>query len=60
MARGFLSLLFGIAALAWPVAALDALALFVAAFLLVHGVIAFTCGIREALHHRRSGTTRRP
>jgi uncharacterized membrane protein HdeD (DUF308 family) len=56
MARAILSLLLGMAALAWPAAALGALALVVAAFLLVHGVLAFACGIREALHHRRSGT----
>ncbi len=53
--RGALALLFGVAALVWPVSALLSLGLVFAAYLLVDGVLALTAALRAAERHQRWG-----
>ncbi len=53
MIRGVLAILFGVIALATPVAAIAGLTLLFAAYMLVDGVLAIIAGVRAAAHHER-------
>lgn len=53
--RGLFAILFGLAAILLPVAALGTLVLVFAAYMLFDGVFAIVAGLRAAAHHERWG-----
>ena len=53
--RGLFAVLFGLAAILLPAAALGTLVLVFAAYMLVDGVFAIVAGLRAAAHHERWG-----
>ena len=53
--RAVIAILFGVAALALPVATLQVLVLLVAAYVIADGLLAVTAGIRAASRHERWG-----